>query len=144
MVWEFLTEINQMVAIERQENEISGEIIGAAIEVHKHLGPGLLESAYEECLCCELDLRGIRFTRQVPLPLKYKGMKLDCGYRMDLLVEDRVIVELKTVEAIAPIHEAQMLTYLKLRDMRVGLIINFNVCFLVEGIRRLVNNYQGN
>ena len=139
-----MTEINQGTAIERQENDISGRIIGAAIEVHKHLGPGLLESAYEECLCRELDLRGIDFKRQVPLPLSYKGLKLDCGYRLDLLVEDKVIVELKTVEAIAPIHEAQILTYLKLRDIRLGLIINFNVPLLVEGIRRLVNNYQGN
>ena len=121
------------------ENEISGKIIGAAIEVHKHLGPGLLESAYEECLCRELDLRGIDFKRQVPLPLSYKGLKLDCGYRLDLLVEDKVIVELKTVEAIAHIHEAQILTYLKLREIRLGLIINFNVPLLVEGIRRLVN-----
>ena len=135
-----MTEINQGTAIERQENDISGKIIGAAIEVHKHLGPGLLESAYEECLCRELDLRGIDFKRQVPLPLSYKGLKLDCGYRLDLLVEDKVIVELKTVEAIAPIHEAQILTYLKLRDIRLGLIINFNVPLLVEGIRRLVND----
>ena len=135
-----MTEINQGTAIERQENDISGRIIGAAIEVHKHLGPGLLESAYEECLCRELDLRGIDFKRQVPLPLSYKGLKLDCGYRLDLLVEDKVIVELKTVEAIAPIHEAQILTYLKLRDIRLGLIINFNVPLLVEGIRRLVND----
>jgi GxxExxY protein len=134
-----LTDVDHGVAIERQENDISGKIIGAAIEVHKHLGPGLLESAYEECLCRELDLRGIDFKRQVPLPLSYKGLKLDCGYRLDLLVEDKVIVELKTVEAIAPIHEAQILTYLKLRDIRLGLIINFNVPLLVEGIRRLVN-----
>ena len=139
-----MTDVDHGATIERQENEISGKIIGAAIEVHKHLGPGLLESAYEECLCRELDLRGIDFKRQVPLPLSYKGLKLDCGYRLDLLVEDKVIVELKTVEAIAPIHEAQILTYLKLRDIRLGLIINFNVPLLVEGIRRLVNNYQGN
>jgi GxxExxY protein len=134
-----MTEIKEAIATERQENDITGKIIGAAIEVHKHLGPGLLESAYEECLCCELHLRGIEFKRQVPLPLNYKGLKLDCGYRMDLLVEDKIVVELKTVEAIAPIHEAQMLTYLKLRDIRIGLIINFNVRLLVEGIRRLVN-----
>jgi GxxExxY protein len=138
-----VTEINQGIAIERQENDISRKIIGAAIEVHKHLGPGLLESAYEECLCCELDLRGIEFKRQVPLPLSYKGLNLDCGYRLDLLVEEKIIVELKTVEAIVPIHEAQMLTYLKVRDMRVGLIINFNVRLLVDGIKRLVNNYKG-
>ena len=139
-----MEEINQGIAIERQENDVSGKIIGAAIEVHKHLGPGLLESAYEECLCCELDLRGIEFKRQVPLPLNYKGLNLDCGYRLDLLVEDKIIVELKTVETIAPIHEAQMLTYLKVRDKRVGLIINFNVRLLVDGIKRLVNNYKEN
>ena len=133
-----MTEINPEIAIERQENDISGVIIGAAIEVHKYLGPGLLESAYEECLCHELGLKGIDFKRQVPLPLNYKGLKLDCGYRLDLLVEDTVIVELKTVEAITPIHEAQMLTYLKLRDTRVGLIINFNVSL---GIRMLVNDW---
>ena len=139
-----MAEINQGIAIERQENDVSGKIIGAAIEVHKHLGPGLLESAYEECLCCELDLRVIEFKRQVPLPLNYKGLNLDCGYRLDLLVEDKIIVELKTVETIAPIHEAQMLTYLKVRDKRVGLIINFNVRLLVDGIKRLVNNYKEN
>jgi GxxExxY protein len=90
-----------------------------------------------------LDLRGIEFKRQVPLPLNYKGLNLDCGYRLDLLVEDKIIVELKAVETIAPIHEAQMLTYLKVRDKRVGLIINFNVRLLVDGIKRLVNNYKG-
>ena len=134
-----MAEVDHGVASERQENDISGKIIGAAIEVHKHLGPGLLESAYEECLCYELDLREIKFKRQVPLPLNYKGLNLDCGYRLDLLVEDKVIVELKTVEAIAPIHEAQILTYLKLRDIRLGLIINFNVHLLADGIRRLAN-----
>ena len=131
-----MTKVNPGEAIERQENDISGDIIGAAIEVHKHLGPGLLESAYEECLCRELDLRGIDFKRQVPMPLNYKDLKLDCGYRLDLLVEDTVIVELKVAEGLAPIHEAQMLTYLKLRDIRLGLILNFNVHL---GIRRLVS-----
>ena len=101
-----MTKINQGAATERQENEISGKIIGAAIEVHKMLGPGLLESAYEECLCCEMQLRGIKFERQVPLSLNYKGVDLDCGYRLDLLVEDKVIVELKSVEGLEPIHEA--------------------------------------
>jgi len=134
-----LTEINQGVATERQENEISGKIIGAAIEVHKKLGPGLLESAYEECLCCEMQLRGIEFKRQVPLPVNYKGVVLDCSYRLDLLVEDKVIVELKSIEGLEPIHEAQMLTYLKLRNAWLGLIINFNVIMLKDGIRRLVN-----
>jgi GxxExxY protein len=134
-----LTDVDHGVAIECQENEISGKIIGAAIEVHKHLGPGLLESAYEECLCCEMALRGIKFERQLPLPLNYKGVDLDCGYRLDLLVEDKVIVELKSVETLEPIHEAQMLTYLKLRNAWLGLIINFNVIMLKDGVRRLVN-----
>ena len=134
-----MTEINEAVATERQENDISEKIIGAAIEVHKKLGPGLLESAYEECLCCEMQLRGIEFERQVPLSLKYKGVVLDCGYRLDLLVEDKVIVEIKSVEGLEPIHEAQMLTYLKLRNAWLGLIINFNVIMLKDGVRRLVN-----
>ena len=134
-----MTEINPGAATEHQENDISGKIIGAAIEVHKHLGPGLLESAYEECLCCEMQLRGIEFKRQVPLSLNYKGIVLDCGYRLDLLVEDKVIVELKSIEDLEPIHEAQMLTYLKLRNAWLGLIINFNVIMLKDGVRRLVN-----
>ena len=134
-----MTEINPGAATEHQENDISGKIIGAAIEVHKHLGPGLLESAYEECLCCEMQLRGIEFKRQVPLSLNYKGIVLDCGYRLDLLVEDKVIVELKSIEGFEPIHEAQMLTYLKLRNAWLGLIINFNVIMLKDGVRRLVN-----
>ncbi len=120
-------------------NKITGEIIGAAIEVHKVLGPGLLESAYEECLCHELGLKGIAFERQVPLPMEYKGIKLDCGYRMDLVVEKHIIVELKTVNKIDPIHEAQLLTYMRLRSERLGLIINFNVPVLKNGIKRIVN-----
>jgi GxxExxY protein len=128
------------VFAERQKaDELSREIIGAAIEVHKHLGPGLFESAYEECLCCELGLRGIAFKRQVPLPLNYKGIKLECGYRLDLLVEDLVVVELKAVEAFDPIYDAQMITYLKLRNAWLGMIINFNVRKLKDGVRRLVN-----
>ena len=134
-----MTEINPDVAIERQENDISGKIIGAAIEVHRKLGPGLLESAYEECLCCEMALRGIKFERQVPLPLNYKGVDLDCGYRLDLLVEDKVIVELKSIETLEPIHDAQLLTYLRLRNAWLGLIINFNVMMLKDGVRRMVN-----
>ena len=118
---------------------LSREIIGSAIEVHRHLGPGLFESVYEECLCCELGLRGISFQRQVPLPLRYKGLNLDCGYRLDILVEDLVIVELKAVEEINPLHEAQLLTYLKLRNTWLGLLINFNVRMLRNGITRLVN-----
>jgi GxxExxY protein len=113
--------------------ELTENIIGAAIEVHKTLGPGLLESAYEECLCHELHLRGINFQRQVPLPVRYKEINLDCGYRIDLVVEDYVILELKCVEHILPVHEAQLLTYLKLTGKRVGLILNFHVAVLMRG-----------
>lgn len=105
------------------EEKFTGEIIGAAIEVHQQLGPGLLESSYEDCLCRELELRGIGFEFQKPLPLEYKGIRLDCGYRLDLLVAGVVIVEIKSVEALAPIHEAQLLTYLKLTGVKVGLLI---------------------
>lgn len=119
-------------------NKTTEQIIGAAIEVHRALGPGLLESAYEECLCHELNLRKIPFERQKPLPVEYKGVKLDCGYRLDLLVDNSVVVELKAVETIEPIHEAQLLTYLKLGGWRLGLLINFNVPVLKDGIRRRV------
>jgi len=119
-------------------NQATEAIIGAAIEVHKHLGPGLLESAYEECLCHELHLRNIPFQRQVPLPVVYKGAKLDCGYRIDLLVKGEVVVELKAIEGVLPIHEAQTLTYMRLGGWKVGLIINFNVPIVVKGIKRLV------
>ena len=118
--------------------DLTEQIIGAAIEVHKQLGPGLLESAYEQCLCHELHLRGIQFQRQVPLPVAYKGLKLDCGYHLDLVVEDAVILELKAVEKILPVHEAQLLTYLKLTGKKIGLIINFNVDMLTRGIVRKV------
>jgi GxxExxY protein len=116
----------------------TGSIIAAAIEVHRWLGPGLLESAYEECLCHELHLRGLSFKRQVDLPVSYKGMRLDCGYKMDLLIDDAVVLELKCVEKIAAIHEAQLLTYLKLSGKHVGLLINFNVPLLTQGIVRRV------
>ncbi len=119
-------------------NKTTETIIGAAIEVHRHLGPGLLESAYEECLCEELSLRKIPFHRQVALPVTYKTKKLDVGYRIDLLVNKEVVVELKTVEAILPIHEAQALTYMRLGGWQVGLILNFNVTILKNGIKRLV------
>ncbi len=119
-------------------NKTTESIIGAAIEVHRHLGPGLLESAYEECLCEELSARGIPYKRQVILPVIYKRKRLDTGYRIDLLVADEVVVELKAVEVILPIHEAQVLTYMKLGDWKVGLILNFNVSILVKGIKRLV------
>lgn len=127
----------------RSENLLTEEIIGSAIEVHKALGPGLLESAYEECICYELTQKGLSFNRQVPLPVKYKGIELDCGYRPDIIVESSVIVELKTVEKLLPIHEAQLLTYLKLSGHNVGLLINFNVPFLRNGIKRMVNNFNG-
>ncbi|MFH1230266.1 MAG: GxxExxY protein [Planctomycetota bacterium] len=123
----------------RREDELSNIIIGAAIEVHKILGPGLLESAYEECLCYELNKKGITSERQKSLPLIYKNIHLDCGYRVDILVEKLVVVELKAVERIEPIHEAQVLTYLKLSNLWLGLIINFNVPILRDGIRRIVN-----
>ncbi len=125
----------------RRENQITESIIGAAIEVHKALGPGLIESAYEECLCRELSLRHLSFRRQVDLPVQYKGVRLDCGYRMDLVVEDSVIVELKTVDKLLPVHEAQLLTYLKLYGRSVGLLFNFNVPVLKEGIKRMVLNF---
>ena len=119
-------------------NNFTGQIIGAAIEVHRALGPGLLESAYEECLCHEFHLGQMHFKRQQALPVEYKGVKLDCGYRIDLLVEDLVILELKSVQSLEPIHEAQLLTYLKLTCLKVGLLINFNVPVLKQGIKRLM------
>ena len=119
-------------------NVLTGEIIGAAIEVHRHLGPGLLESAYQQCLAKELELRGIPYKSEWPLPLEYKGLRVKCGYRVDLLVADSVVVETKAVEAIAPVHEAQLLTYMRLGGWKVGLLINFNVLILKTGIRRKV------
>ena len=118
-------------------NKLTGEIIGAAIEVHKALGPGLLESAYEECLCHEFKLRSFPFERQKELPVEYKGVKLDCGYRLDVVVWNKVILELKPCNELQPIHEAQLLTYLKLTNIKVGLLINFNVSVLKECIKRL-------
>jgi len=119
-------------------NEITKTVIGAAIEVHRHLGPGLLESAYEECLCRELKLRNMAYDRQVALPVIYKGIQLDCGYRIDLLVKNELVVELKSVDQLLPIHEAQLLTYLRLGGWKIGLILNFNVPILKHGIKRLV------
>lgn len=121
-------------------NDLSYELNGAAIEVHRGLGPGLLESAYEAAFCHELSLRSIRFARQKNMPVVYKGFAIDCGYRMDVLAEERIIVELKAVEKILPIHEAQLLTYLKLSGLHLGLLINFNTPVLKDGIRRLVNH----
>lgn len=121
-----------------QEQTLTREIISAAMEVHRTLGPGLLESAYQACLCHELNLRNISFLQQVELPVIYKEIKLDCGYRIDLIVNDHVVVELKSVQEILPVHEAQLLTYLRLTNKRVGLLINFNVAVLKNGIKRRV------
>jgi GxxExxY protein len=123
-------------------NGLTDKIIGAAIEVHKALGPGLLESAYEECLAHELSFAGIPFERQVPLPITYRSIQLDCGYRLDFLVERTVVLELKALESLQPIHEAQLLTYLKLGGWPVGLLINFNVPVLKKGIKRMVYNLK--
>jgi GxxExxY protein len=120
---------------------VSHEIIGAAVEVHRALGPGLLESSYQRCLCHELILRGVSFDREVPVSIDYKGLTIQAGYRIDLVVDDSVIVEVKATTTIEPIHKAQLLTYLKLTNHRVGLLINFNVERLVNGIRRIVNGY---
>ncbi len=127
-----------------RDKELSHAIIGAAIEIHRTLGPGLLEVVYEECLARELTLRGIPFERQKPIPLVYKDLKLECGYRLDFLVSRRIVVEIKSIEAIAPIHESVMLTYLRLSESPLGLLINFNVPILKDGIRRFVWHYQEN
>ena len=120
-------------------NELSNKIIGAAIEVHKMLGPGLLESIYEECLGHELELRGLAFEKQKPLNVTYKGKSLQCAYRLDFVVEKQIIIELKSCENIEPIHKAQLLTYLRLSDLRLGLLLNFNVSLMRDGIIRIVN-----
>jgi GxxExxY protein len=122
------------------ENEISSKIIGAAIEVHKQLGPGLLESTYETCLAYELKQMELDVKQQQALPVVYKEVKLDAGYRIDLLIENKVIIEIKSVEALADIHTAQLLTYLKLKDLKLGLLINFNSVRVVDGLKRIVNN----
>jgi GxxExxY protein len=119
-------------------NEITQKIIGCAIEVHRNLGPGLLESAYEECLAFELNKEGLNFRRQQPMPVVYKEIKLDCGYRIDLLVEESIVLELKVVDEFSPVHEAQILTYMKFSNKRIGLLINFNVTVLKNGIRRFI------
>ncbi len=113
----------------KEEDRLSKEIIGASIEVHRHLGPGLLESAYEECLCKELEIRKLRFERQKPLAVVYKGITLDCGYKLDIVVEGKVILELKSVNKTESLHEAQLLTYLKLADLKLGILIDSNVPF---------------
>mgnify|MGYP006277183757 CR=1 FL=1 len=123
------------------ENEISSKIVGAALDVHRHLGPGLLESAYETCLVYELKEKGLQVVQQLAQPVAYKDVKLNAGYRIDLLVENKVIVEIKSIEALADIHMAQILTYLKLKDLKLGLLINFNEVLLKNGIRRVLNGY---
>lgn len=138
----YLTETALSSATRHLDNllfsEVTGGILNAAFEVHRELGPGLLESAYQACLCYELSCRGMRFRTEVPLPVRYKDVQLECGYRMDLLIEDKVAVELKSVDKILPIHQAQLLTYLRLSGLQVGLLINFNVRMLKDGILRRV------
>jgi GxxExxY protein len=119
-------------------NQLTDTIIGAAMEVHRGLGPGLLESSYEMCLCRELSIRGIPFERQVPIPVEYKGVKLDCGYRADIVVDGAILVEIKAIDSLLPIHDAQLLSYLKLGGWKIGLLINFNVELLKHGLRRRV------
>jgi len=123
-------------------NHLTRDVIGAAMKVHSALGPGLLESAYEACLVYELTTRGLRVAQQVPLPVRYENVRLDAGYRIDLIVDDRLIIELKAVEQILPIHEAQLLSYLKLSGKNVGLLINFHVLRLKDGIKRLVSGTE--
>lgn len=120
-----------------QNDPLTEKIIGFAIEVHRHLGPGLLESTYEECLCHELSLDGLVFRRQVSLPVIYKSVRLDCGYRLDIVVGNAVVIEVKSVERLLPVHEAQLITYLKLSGIPTGLLLNFNTPVLKDGIRRL-------
>ena len=123
-------------------NKLSSKIIGAAIEVHKTLGPGLLESAYEECLCHELNRNNLSFERQKVLPIVYKGKRLDCGYKLDIVVENAIVLELKSCKQIKPIHKAQLLTYLKLSDLTLGLLLNFRVSVMRDGIVRIVNRLK--
>ena len=136
------TEVAEDAELGTEINQLTENVIGACIEVHRSLGPGLLESSYELCLCRELSLRGIPFERQKAIPIEYKGVKLDCGYRADLLVAGRVLVELKAIESLLPIHEAQLLSYLRIGGWPVGLIVNFNVQLLKYGIRRRVLNLE--
>lgn len=130
--------MKEMEDMKRTFSELSNRVIGCAIEVHRVLGPGLLESAYQQCLAHELSLNGIRFRSEHPLPVDYKGTRLDCGYRIDLLVEDEIILELKSVEQLKGIHEAQLLTYMKLARVKQGFLINFNVELLKNGLKSFV------
>ena len=134
--------MNRRDAETQRKDPISEAVIGFCIQIHRELGPGLLESAYRECLCYELSKTGLKSEREKPLPVRYKDVLLDCGYRLDVVVEQKLIVELKTVEALQPIHDAQLLTYLKLSGITAGLLINFNVPVLIHGVKRIVNNYQ--
>jgi GxxExxY protein len=120
------------------DRDLTERVIGLAIDVHRHLGPGLLESAYEECLCFEFKQAGIEHRRQVPLPVVYKDVRLDCGYRIDILVRQQMIIEIKATERIVPVHEAQILTYLRLSGYKIGLLLNFNSVVLKDGLRRFV------
>ena len=122
-------------------DQVTGRIIGAAIEVHRHLGPGLLESAYETCLAFELEQLGFRIERQRTLPVVYKNVKLDCGYRLDIVVEGVIIVEVKAIDQLAPIHDAQLLSYLRISGLKVGLLMNFHVRVLKDGLKRIVNEF---
>ena len=122
---------------ETQRDPLTDTVIGAAIEVHRALGAGLLESAYEECLCHELACRNLDFSRQVPLPVRYKAITLDCAYRMDIVVKNQLVLELKAVDKLLPIHEAQLLTYLRLSGLSTGLLLNFNVPVLKDGLKRM-------
>lgn len=133
--------MNRRDAKTQSFGKITEQVIGLCIDLHRQLGPGLLESAYEECLSYELSQAGFCFERQKSLPVSYKSVKLDCGYRLDFVVEDKVVIELKAVETLLPIHEAQMLTYLKLSGLTLGLLINFNVPVLKNGIKRVANNF---
>ncbi len=133
--------MNAVLTRADQLNAITEQIIGAAMEVHRALGPGLLESAYEACLVFELRERGLRVEQQKPLRIRYKGVNLDCGYRLDIVVADCVIVEIKAVEKLNSVHEAELLSYLKLADCRVGLLLNFHCTMLKHGIRRIVNDF---
>jgi GxxExxY protein len=122
-------------------DRLTESVIGAAIEVHRVIGPGLLESAYEECLAYELAQRGLKFERQKPLPVRYKTVRLDCGYKLDLLIERQLVIEIKAVETLLPIHEAQLLSYLRMLDLRVGLLLNFHSSVLKKGLKRIVNRF---
>lgn len=139
---EFTAEDAESAEVVGSDEQLTRRIIGAAIEVHRALGPGLLESAYEACLAAEFDHLGIQYVRQMPLPLSYRGSQLDCAYRIDFLVEDRVVLELKSVKQFEAIDQAQLLSYLRLSRKQIGLLINFNVTKLIDGVKRIVHEYQ--